>query len=53
MAAAAIFNHAMTAGQALTGATASPMDGSTTGASGTNSSSDSSGDSATISATIF
>ncbi len=53
MAAAAIFNHAMTAGQALTGAAASPMDGTTTGTSGTSGSSDSSGDSATISANDF
>jgi flagellar basal-body rod modification protein FlgD len=47
MAAAAIFNHAMTAGQALTGPSASPMDSTTTGTSG------SSGDSATISANDF
>ena len=53
MAAAAIFNHAMTADQALTGTTASPMDGTSTGTSGTSGSSDSSGDSATISANDF
>ena len=39
-AAAGIFNHAMTAGQALTGKAATPMDSSTTGTSGTSSSSD-------------
>jgi flagellar basal-body rod modification protein FlgD len=48
-AAAGIFSHAMTAGQALAAKTASPMDSST---SGTGSSSDS-GDSATISANDF
>ncbi len=52
-AAAGIFNHAMTAGQALTGKTASPMDSSTTGTSSTSSSDDSSSDSATISANDF
>ncbi len=54
--AAAIFNHAMTAGQALSGATASPTDGSTNGASGTSgttSSDDTSSGSATISANDF
>ncbi|MGB7267800.1 MAG: flagellar hook capping FlgD N-terminal domain-containing protein [Terracidiphilus sp.] len=50
-AAAGILNHAMTAGQALTGKAATPMDSSTTG---TGSASDSSGsDSATISANDF
>ncbi len=52
-AAAGIFNHAMTAGQALTGKAVTPMDSSTTGTSGTSSSSDSSSDSATISANDF
>ena len=52
-AAAGIFNHAMTAGQALTGKAVTPMDSSTTGTTGTGSSSDSSGDSATISANDF
>jgi flagellar basal-body rod modification protein FlgD len=55
-AAAGIFNHAMTAGQALTGTAATPMDSSTTGTtgtSGTDSSDDGSGDSATISANDF
>ncbi len=52
-AAAGIFNHAMTAGQALTGKAVTPMDSSTTGTSGTGSSSDSSSDSATISANDF
>jgi len=60
--AAAFFNHALTAGQALNGAAASPMDGSTngtngaSGTSGTDSSSssgDSSSDSSTISANDF
>ena len=54
--AAAMFNHAMTAGQALTGTAASPMDGSTSGTpgtSGTGSSGDSSSDSTTISANDF
>jgi flagellar basal-body rod modification protein FlgD len=60
--AAAFFNHALTAGQALNGAAASPMDGSTSGtngasgASGTGNSSssdDSSSDSSTISANDF
>jgi flagellar basal-body rod modification protein FlgD len=52
-AAAGIFNHQMTAGQALTGKVVTPMESSTTGTSGTSSSSDSSGDSATISANDF
>ncbi len=52
-AAAGIFNHAMTAGQALTGRAVTPMDSSTTGTSSTSSSSDSSSDSATISANDF
>jgi flagellar basal-body rod modification protein FlgD len=52
-AAAGIFNHAMTAGQALTGKAVTPMAGSTTGTSGTGSSSDSSSDSATITANDF
>jgi flagellar basal-body rod modification protein FlgD len=53
MAAAALFNHAMTAGQALMGTAATPADSSTTGTSGTDTSSDASGDSATISANDF
>ena len=58
MAAAAtgIFNHAMTAGQALTAKTASPMATSTTdtgNTSGTDASSDSGSNSATISANDF
>ena len=52
-AAAGIFTQAMTAGRALTGATAAPMDNSTTGASGSGSSSDAGGDSAAISANDF
>jgi len=52
-AAAGVFNHAMTAAQALTGKTATPMDSSTTGTSGTGSSNDDSGNSATISANDF
>ncbi len=52
-AAAGIFNHAMTAGQALTGKAVTPMDSSTTGTSGTSCSDDSSSDSATISANDF
>ena len=52
-AAAGILNHAMTAGQALTGKAATPMDSTTTGTSGTSSSSDASSDSATISANDF
>ena len=52
-AAAGVLNHAMTAAQALTGKTATPMDSSTTGTSGTGGSSDDSGNSATISANDF
>jgi flagellar basal-body rod modification protein FlgD len=52
-AAAGIFNHAMTAGQALTGNTATPMASSTSGTGGTDSSSDTSGNSATVSANDF
>lgn len=60
--AAAIFSHALTAGQALNGAAASPMDGSTNGTNGasgtsgtggTSSSGDTSSGSATISANDF
>jgi flagellar basal-body rod modification protein FlgD len=60
--AAAIFNHAMTAGQALRGTAASPMAGSSNGTgeanrtnatSGTSSSDDTSSGSATISANDF
>ena len=53
---AGILNHQLTAGQALTGAGATPMGSTTAGASSTSSSSsasDSSGDSATISANDF
>ena len=53
---AGILNHQLTAGQALTGAGATPMGSKTAGASSTSSSSsasDSSGDSATISANDF
>ncbi len=46
-------NHQVTAGQALTRTTASPMASPTSGASGTGSSSDSSDSSATISANDF
>lgn len=52
-AAAGLFNHAMTAGQALTTKAATPTDGSTTGTGSTGSPSDASGDSATISANDF
>ena len=52
-AAAGIFNHAMTAGQALTGKAVTPMDSSTAGTSGSGGSSDSSSDSATISGNDF
>ncbi len=48
-----IFNHAVTAGQALTGVSAAPMDSSTTGTNGTDNSDDGSGGSATISANDF
>ena len=54
--AAAIFNHALTAGQALTGKAATPMDSSTTGRQGRAARavrSDASSDSATISANDF
>ena len=51
--AAAIFNHAMTAGQALKGTAASPMASSTPQANGTNSADDTSSGSATISANDF
>ena len=52
-AAAGIFSHQMTAGQALAGKTAMPMASSSSGTSGTSGSSDASGDSATISANDF
>ena len=52
-AAAGIFSHAITAGQALTGKALTPMDSSTPVTSSTSSSSDSSSDSATISANDF
>jgi flagellar basal-body rod modification protein FlgD len=55
-AAAGIFNHAMTAGQALTGKSVTPMASPTSGAGNTNStgdSSDTSSNSATISANDF
>ncbi len=52
-AAAGIFSHAITAGQALTGNVATPMDSSTTGTSDTSGSSDSGSSSATISANDF
>jgi len=51
--AAAIFNHAMTAAQALMSKPTAQADSSTSGTSGTNSSSDASSDSATISANDF
>jgi len=53
--ASAIFNHALTAGQALKGQAATRMDGSTSGTSGASgsSSNDTSGNSATISANDF
>ncbi len=50
---AGLLNHQVTAGQALTRTTASPMASPTSGASGTGSSSDSSDSSATISANDF
>ncbi len=50
MTAAAIFAHPITAGQALAGNAVAPMDGSSNGAGGSNSSG---GDSATISANDF
>ena len=53
MAAAAIFNHGMTAAQGLRGGTVAPMDNSTTGTNGTGNSGGTSGDSATISANDF
>jgi len=52
-AAAGIFNHAMTAGQAMTGKSASPMSNSTSSTGNDTGTSDSSGDSATISANDF
>jgi flagellar basal-body rod modification protein FlgD len=52
-AAAGIFSHAMTAAQALTAKTASPLDSSTGTTGSTGSSSSSTGDSATISANDF
>jgi flagellar basal-body rod modification protein FlgD len=51
--AAAIFNHQMTAGQALTRPAETSMASSTTGTSGSNNSDDSSASSATISANDF
>lgn len=50
---AALFNHPMTAGQALTRNAATPMASSTSGANSSSSSSDSSDSSATISANDF
>ncbi len=52
-AAAGILNHAMTAGQALTGKSASPMASSTSGTGDINSTDESSSNSATISANDF
>jgi flagellar basal-body rod modification protein FlgD len=52
-AAAGIFNHALTAGQALTGKAVTPIESSATETSGTSSASDSSSSSATISANDF
>ena len=52
-AAAGIFNHAITAGQALTGKTVTPMTDSTSGANGSSSSDDTSSSSSTISANDF
>jgi flagellar basal-body rod modification protein FlgD len=51
--AAGIFNHQMTAGQALTTSAATPAASTTSGASSTSGSSDSSDNSATISANDF
>ena len=51
--AAGIFNHQMTAGQALTRNAATPMASATSGTSSTSSSSDSSTNSATVSANDF
>ena len=48
-----IFNHAVAAGQALTGMSAATRDSSTTGASGTSNSSGAGSNSATISANDF
>ncbi len=53
MAAAAIFNHAMTAAQAMRSEAAKPMDGSATGTNGTDTTDGGSGNSATISANDF
>jgi flagellar basal-body rod modification protein FlgD len=53
MAAATLFNHAMTAGQALLGGAPAPLDSSTTGTSSASGSSDGSDGSATISANDF
>jgi flagellar basal-body rod modification protein FlgD len=50
---AGLVNHQVTAGQALTGKSATPLTGSTTGTGSTSSSSTSSSDSATISANDF
>jgi len=52
-AAAGIFNHALTAGQALTGKAVTPMADSTSGTSSSSSAEDSSSSSATISANDF
>ena len=52
-AAAGIFNHALTAGQALTGKVMTPQETSAAGSSSTSGSSDSSSSSATISANDF
>jgi len=52
-AAAGIFNHAITAGQALTGKAVTPMAGSTSGTSSSSSSDDTSSSSSTISANDF
>ena len=52
-AAAGIFNHALTAGQALTGKAVTPMADSTSGTSSSSSSDDTSSSSATISANDF
>ncbi len=51
--AAAIFNHALTAGQALAGTTNTPQTSATPQANGTSGSDDTSGGSATISANDF
>ena len=53
MAAAGIFSHVVTAGQALTGKAATPMADSTSGTSSSSSSDDTSSSSATISANDF